>query len=241
MFYHRFGPSLVTQTVKNLPAMQETQVRSLGQEVPLEKEMATHSSILAYRIPRTEEPGKLKSTRLHRFGLLSNQKNLTPVSKREQAETEAPKYLEQWELKHREEKIWSGKSGLGWSHSEDAPGKMEPLDLMEEENVLHKWERMSLCVHSSLWLEGLVHDQVATFCFLRSQNLLQHSSPWIFPFPMNMFSFHLPWNHCGWVDELSFWLVPTSLLQALEASTCPSWEGIYRWCQKRCLKIYPLI
>ena len=47
MFYHGFGASLVTQTVKNLPAMQETQVPSLGQEVPLEKEMATHSSILA--------------------------------------------------------------------------------------------------------------------------------------------------------------------------------------------------
>ena len=45
--------------VKNLPAMQETRVQSLGQEVPLEKEMATHSSILAWKIPRTEEPGKL--------------------------------------------------------------------------------------------------------------------------------------------------------------------------------------
>ena len=47
--------------VKNLPAMQETQVRSLGQEDALEKEMATHSSILAWEIPRTEEPGKLQS------------------------------------------------------------------------------------------------------------------------------------------------------------------------------------
>ena len=43
--------------VKNLPAVQETQVQSLGQEVPLEKGMATHSSILAWRIPWTEEPG----------------------------------------------------------------------------------------------------------------------------------------------------------------------------------------
>ena len=43
--------------IKNPPAMQESQVRSLGQEDPLEKEMATHSSILAWRIPRTEEPG----------------------------------------------------------------------------------------------------------------------------------------------------------------------------------------
>ena len=47
--------------VKNLPAMQETQVPSLGQEDPLEKEMATHSGILAWKIPRTEEPGGLQS------------------------------------------------------------------------------------------------------------------------------------------------------------------------------------
>ena len=47
--------------VKNLPAMQETQVWSLGDEDPLEKEMATHSSILAWRIPCTEEPGRLQS------------------------------------------------------------------------------------------------------------------------------------------------------------------------------------
>ena len=53
--------SLVTQTVKNLPAIWETQVRSLGQEDPLEKEMATHSSILAWRIPWTVEPGGLQS------------------------------------------------------------------------------------------------------------------------------------------------------------------------------------
>ena len=53
--------SLVAQTVKNLLAMQETWVQPLGQEDPLEKEMATHSSILAWRIPRTEEPGRLQS------------------------------------------------------------------------------------------------------------------------------------------------------------------------------------
>ena len=53
--------SLVAQTVKNLPAMQDTQVQSLGWEVPLEKRMATHSSILAWRIPWTEEPGGLQS------------------------------------------------------------------------------------------------------------------------------------------------------------------------------------
>ena len=53
--------SLVAQMVRNLPAMQETRVRSLGWEDPLEKEMATHFSILAWRIPWTEEPGGLQS------------------------------------------------------------------------------------------------------------------------------------------------------------------------------------
>ena len=51
----------MAQMVKSLPAMQETWVRSLGQEDPLEKEMATHSSILAWKIPWTEEPGRLQS------------------------------------------------------------------------------------------------------------------------------------------------------------------------------------
>ena len=51
----------MAQTVKNLPAMQETQVQSLGQEDPLEKEMATHSSVLTWQIPWTEEPGGLQS------------------------------------------------------------------------------------------------------------------------------------------------------------------------------------
>ena len=56
--------SLVAQSVKNLPAMQETQVQSLGWEDPLEKEMATHSSILAWKIPWTEEPDGLQSIEL---------------------------------------------------------------------------------------------------------------------------------------------------------------------------------
>ena len=54
-------PSLVAQTVKRLPAVQQTEVPSLGQEDPLEEGMATHSSTLAYRIPWTEEPGGLES------------------------------------------------------------------------------------------------------------------------------------------------------------------------------------
>ena len=49
----------MAQTIKNLPAVQETRVRSLSWEDPLEKGMVTHSSILAWRIPRTEEPGRL--------------------------------------------------------------------------------------------------------------------------------------------------------------------------------------
>ena len=53
--------SLVAQSVKSLPAMQETHVQSLGWEDPLEKEIATHSCILDWRIPQTEEPGGLQS------------------------------------------------------------------------------------------------------------------------------------------------------------------------------------
>ena len=55
-------------TVKNLPAMQEIQVRSLGQDDPLKEGMATHSSILAWRIPWTEEPGELQSMGSQRVG-----------------------------------------------------------------------------------------------------------------------------------------------------------------------------
>ena len=60
--------SLVAQMLKNLPTMRETWVRFLGWEDPLEESMATHSSILAWRIPRTEEPGGLPSMGSHRVG-----------------------------------------------------------------------------------------------------------------------------------------------------------------------------
>ena len=60
--------SLVAQRLKRLPAMRETWVRSLGQEDPLENEMAIHSSILAWRIPWREEPGGLQSTGSQRVG-----------------------------------------------------------------------------------------------------------------------------------------------------------------------------
>ena len=62
------GASLVAQRLKRLPLMQETWVLSLGWEDPLEKEMATHSSILAWRIPWSEEPGGLQSTGSQRVG-----------------------------------------------------------------------------------------------------------------------------------------------------------------------------
>ena len=58
----------MVQTIKNLPTRQETRVPSLGQEDPLEKGMATHASILAWRIPWTEEPGGLPSMRSQRVG-----------------------------------------------------------------------------------------------------------------------------------------------------------------------------
>ena len=59
---------MVAQTVRNLPTLQDTWVQSLGQEDPLEKGMATHSSILACRIPWTEEPGGPQSVGLQRVG-----------------------------------------------------------------------------------------------------------------------------------------------------------------------------
>ena len=58
--------SQVAQTVKHLPALQDTRVQSLGLEDLLEKEMAIHSSTLAWKIPWTEEPGRLQSMRLQR-------------------------------------------------------------------------------------------------------------------------------------------------------------------------------
>ena len=58
----------MTHTVKSLPAVCETQVRPLGGEDALEKEMATHSNILAWKIPRTEEPGRIQSMGLQKVG-----------------------------------------------------------------------------------------------------------------------------------------------------------------------------
>ena len=66
--FRLYRSSLVAQTVKRLPAVQETQVLSLGLEDPLEKEMATHSSTLAWKIPWTKEPGGLQSMGSQRVG-----------------------------------------------------------------------------------------------------------------------------------------------------------------------------
>ena len=70
--YVRFGASLVAQMVKNLPLMWEIRVQSLGLENPLEKEIATHSSILAWEIPWAEKPGGLQC-----MGLQKSQKQLS--------------------------------------------------------------------------------------------------------------------------------------------------------------------
>ena len=64
----KYDTSLVAQMVKTLPAMQEPWASSSGWEEPLEKGMATHTSILAYRTPWTEEPGRLQSMGLQRVG-----------------------------------------------------------------------------------------------------------------------------------------------------------------------------
>ena len=63
-----YTSSLVAQTVKHLPGVRETRVQPLGWEDPLEKEMATHSSTLAWKIPWTEEPGRLQSMGSQRAG-----------------------------------------------------------------------------------------------------------------------------------------------------------------------------
>ena len=68
MKFFQYQASLVAQMVKNVPAVQETQVQSLGWEDPLEKEMARQSSILAWEIPWTEEPGGLRSMGSQRVG-----------------------------------------------------------------------------------------------------------------------------------------------------------------------------
>ena len=68
IIYFIHGASLVAQMVKRLPAMRETRVRFLGREDPLEKEMAIHSSTIAWKIPWTEKPGRIQSMGSQRVG-----------------------------------------------------------------------------------------------------------------------------------------------------------------------------
>ena len=185
MFYHGFGPSLVAQTVKNLPAMQETQVWFLGQEVPLEKEMATHSSILAYRIPWTEEPGKLKSTRLHRFGLLSNQKNLALVLRGSRQRLRHPS-------------TWSSENwSIGKKKSEVARAALGGLTvrmLLERWNPWTWWKKRMYSTNGRGCLSvSIPASDLKVWCMIRlppsvfwdlkiSHNTLLHESfpsPWI--------------------------------------------------------------
>ena len=96
----------MAQAVKNLPAMQETQVRSLGQEGPLEKGMATHSSILAWRIPWREEPGGLQSRGSQSQTRLSDSLTLTHTHTHTQRQRKHKRMrvvpvLEWWVLKFR--------------------------------------------------------------------------------------------------------------------------------------------
>jgi len=92
--------SLVTQTTKNLPAMQETQVQSLGGEDLLEKGMATHSCTPAWRIPWTEEPGRLHSMGLQRVGHNWATTTSGPASQ-QLTWVSPPRYLMHWKFPYR--------------------------------------------------------------------------------------------------------------------------------------------
>ena len=95
-----FGPTLVAQAVKNLPAVQKTWVRSLGREDPLEKEMATHSSILAWRTPGTEEPGGLHTV----HGVAKSQTRLKQLSftfSSVQLLSHVPFFVTPWTVAHQ--------------------------------------------------------------------------------------------------------------------------------------------
>ena len=107
------GASLVAQMGKNLPAVQEMEVQSLGQDNPLEEGMATHSSILAWRIPCTEEPGGLQSTGWQRVGRdwVTNTFSFTSyVEKWDKTNEQKPgrKYSAHW---------WSSRLCLDWFFS----------------------------------------------------------------------------------------------------------------------------
>ena len=110
--------SLVAQMVKNLPAMQETRVQSLGREDPLDKGMATHSIILSWRIPWTEEPGGLQSMQLQRVGHDGVTNSSTSLLALNSITLRRPQWL-LW-LRKKENRAQKGKrKSQGWPRGHD--------------------------------------------------------------------------------------------------------------------------
>ena len=134
--------SLVAQVVKHLPTMWETQIWSLGQKDPLEKEMATHSSILAWRIPWTEEPGGLWSMGLQRVGHDWATKLSTFISLKGFSCGSAGKESAR-NAGHLGLIPWLGRSpGEGNSYLLQYPG-------LESQRVGHNWVTLSLSLFCS--------------------------------------------------------------------------------------------
>ena len=131
--YKDLRAPLVAQTVKNLSSMQETQAQSLGREDPLEKGMAPHSSILAWRIPWTEESGRLQSP-------WGSQKELDTIW---QLNNKSKNYT--WISKKREKKIIGGRTGcllfLTYKWTEVRKGVRYEIKMLEYISRRHllKW------------------------------------------------------------------------------------------------------
>ena len=123
----KYASILVAQRLKRLPPMRETWVRSLGQEDPLEKEMATHSSILAWRIPWMEEPGRLQSMGSQRVG---HDWATSPQLTSPHLYPHAPNPCQSWEEQCLSPSV---KWGWGW----EARGKEKSLPLFWES----KWRQ----------------------------------------------------------------------------------------------------
>ena len=140
------GASLVAQRIKCLPAMQETRVQSLGQEDPLEKEMATHSSILAWKIPWTEKPSKLQSMGSQRVGhdwATSLSISLSPKAQ----QVKSPPAIQ--ELQRQGFSVWVGK--IPWRRKwlptpHNLNGTLDSISLKKMVNtafnsIIRRWKR----------------------------------------------------------------------------------------------------
>ena len=150
----------VAQTVKHLPAMWETWVQSLGWQDPLKKEMATHPSTLAWKIPRTEEPGRLQSMESQRVrndwatslmvcGILVPQPGMEPV----------PPTVEAWSLNH-----WTVREAPGPRlYSTCAPASEEQSCCPQ---VAHKLPWWGLLITSPLVQKYGCEDPIAIVCFI---------------------------------------------------------------------------